>query len=76
MEARRARRHPHPEGRRLKLATAQGDETTPCPDSDARYFGAIRDILESWQRGATPPISVHDCLRAVRLIDQAYALAT
>jgi hypothetical protein len=36
---------------------------------------AIRDILESWQRGAAPPISVHDCLRAVRLIDQAYALA-
>ena len=55
--------------------TAQGDETTPCPDSDARYFGAIRDALESWQRGAAPPISVHDCLRAVRLIDQAYALA-
>jgi predicted dehydrogenase len=59
----------------LKLATAQGDETTPAPDSDARYFMAIRDILESWQRGAAPPISVHDCLRAVRLIDQAYALA-
>ena len=39
----------------LKLATAQGDETTACPDSDARYFMAIRDILESWQRGAAPP---------------------
>ena len=25
--------------------------------------------------GPAPPISVHDCLRAVRLIDQAYALA-
>ena len=59
----------------LKLATAQGDETTPAPDSDARYLGAIRDALESWQRGAAPPISVHDCLRAVRLIDEAYALA-
>jgi len=59
----------------LKLATAQGDETTPCPDSEARYFVAIRDILDAWQRGAAPPIGVHDCLRAVRLIDQAYALA-
>ena len=59
----------------LKLATAQGDETTPCPDSETRYFMAIRDALDSWQRGAAPPISVHDCLRAVRLIDQAYALA-
>jgi predicted dehydrogenase len=60
----------------LKLATAQGDETTPCPDDEIRYRPAIRDALETWQRGAPPPISVHDCLRAVRLIDQAYALAT
>jgi predicted dehydrogenase len=59
----------------LKLATAQGDETTPCPDDEIRYRPAIRDALETWQRGAPPPISVHDCLRAVRLIDQAYALA-
>ncbi len=59
----------------LKLATAQGDETTPCPEDLARYFTAIRDALDAWQRGAPPPISVHDCLRVVRLIDQAYALA-
>lgn len=59
----------------LKLATAQGDETTPCPDDEVRYFPAIRDILDAWRRGAAPPISVHDCLRVVRLIDQAYRLA-
>jgi predicted dehydrogenase len=59
----------------LKLATAQGDETTPCPDDEVRYLPAIRDILDAWRRGAAPPISVHDCLRAVRLIDQAYQLA-
>jgi predicted dehydrogenase len=59
----------------LKLATAEGDETTPCPEDLARYFAAIRDALDAWQRGAPPPISVHDCVRAVRLIDQAYDLA-
>jgi predicted dehydrogenase len=59
----------------LKLATARGDEITPCPDSEIRYRPAIEDTLEAWQRGAAPPISVHDCLRAVRLIDQAYQLA-
>jgi predicted dehydrogenase len=59
----------------LKLASAQGDETTPCPEDLARYFEAVRGALEAWQRGAPPPISVHDCLRAVRLIDHAYALA-
>jgi hypothetical protein len=35
----------------------------------------VRDTLDHWRRGAPPPISVHDCARAVRLIDQAYALA-
>jgi hypothetical protein len=59
----------------LKLATARGDEITPCPDSEIRYRPAIEDTLEAWQRGDAPPISVHDCLRAVRLIDQAYQLA-
>jgi predicted dehydrogenase len=59
----------------LKLATAEGDEVTPCPENEIRYLPAIRDALETWQRGAPPPISVHDCLRVVRLIDQAYALA-
>ncbi|HSB40505.1 MAG TPA: Gfo/Idh/MocA family oxidoreductase [Methylomirabilota bacterium] len=59
----------------LKLATAQGDETTPCPDDEIRYYPAIRDALDAWRRGAAPPIGVQDCLRAVRLIDQAYALA-
>jgi len=32
----------------------------------------VRDALDHWQRGALPPISVHDCVQAVRLIDQAY----
>ncbi len=59
----------------LKLATSEGDETTPCPEDLARYFTAIREALDAWQRGAPPPISVHDCVRVVRLIDQAYELA-
>lgn len=59
----------------LKLATAEGDETIPSGDITAPYFTAVRDALDHWRRGAPPPISVHDCLRAVGLIDQAYALA-
>jgi hypothetical protein len=30
--------------------------------------------LDHWRRGAPPPIGVEDCARAVRLVDQAYAL--
>jgi predicted dehydrogenase len=59
----------------MKLATADGDEVTRGTEIETPYFTAVRDALEAWQRGAPPPISVHDCLRAVRLIDQAYALA-
>jgi predicted dehydrogenase len=59
----------------LKLATAQGDETFPGTDVTTPYFISVRDALDHWQRGAPPPISVHDCARAVRLIDEAYARA-
>jgi predicted dehydrogenase len=59
----------------MKLATADGDETFPGTDVIAPYFAAVRDALDHWQRGAPPPISVHDCARAVRLIDQAYECA-
>jgi len=59
----------------IKLATAEGDATFPSTDVTAPYFTAVRDVLDHWRRGAAPPISVHDCARAVRLIDQAYARA-
>jgi predicted dehydrogenase len=59
----------------LKLATAQGDEILPGTDVTAPYFTTLRDALEHWRNGAPPPISVQDCARAVRLIDQAYACA-
>src|SRR5437016_9147082 len=57
----------------LKLATAQGDETFPGTDVTAPYFISVRDALDHWQRGAPPPTSVHDCLRAVRLTAEAHA---
>jgi predicted dehydrogenase len=56
----------------MKLATAEGDQVLPDKDSAAPYFTALRDALDHWRRGAPPPISVHDCLRAVQLIDHAY----
>lgn len=59
----------------MKLATAEGDEITEGTEIEAPYFKTVRDALDCWLRGAPPPVSVHDCVRAVRLIDQAYALA-
>jgi predicted dehydrogenase len=59
----------------MKLATANGDEVLPCATVTSPYFTAVRDALDRWQRGEGPRISVHDCARVVRLIDQAYERA-
>jgi predicted dehydrogenase len=59
----------------LKLATRDCDEILPGTGITAPYLTVVRDALDHWQRGAPPPIGVHDCLRAVRLIDAAYALS-
>ena len=60
----------------VKLSTATGDEILPGTDTTAPYFTALRDALDHWRDGKAPPIGVQDCLRAVRLIDQAYARAS
>jgi predicted dehydrogenase len=58
----------------MRVITAGGEETVmgqPTP----LYRLCVRDILDRWRRGAAPPVGVHDLLRVVRLIDDAYALA-
>lgn len=59
----------------LRLITATGDTTLPGQPEEPLYVTAVRHTLACWQRGEAPPASVHDCYRAVRLIDQAYAAA-
>jgi predicted dehydrogenase len=59
----------------MKLATADGDEILPSVTVTSPYFTAVRDALDRWQRGEEPRVSVHDCARVVRLIDQAYERA-
>ncbi len=59
----------------MKLVTAEAEEILPDAGGPVPYFVALRDALDHWQRGEAPPIGVHDCLNAVRLIDQAYARA-
>lgn len=58
----------------MRLLTADGEQRQagrPAP----LYRDCVRDVLDHWRRGAPPPIGVHDLLRVVRLIDDAYALA-
>ena len=59
----------------LRVITTQGTETLPATTPEPPYMLILRQTLEHWQRGAPPPVSVHDCYRAVQLIDQAYEMA-
>jgi predicted dehydrogenase len=59
----------------IRLITANGEETMPGQPTEPLSLTVLRHTLEHWQRGEAPPVSVHDCYRAVRLIDQAYTLA-
>jgi predicted dehydrogenase len=58
----------------LRLITRDG-EATLREQPAALYADCVRDILDHWRRGVPPPISVHDLVPVVRLIDEAYALA-
>lgn len=59
----------------VRLTTAEGEEVTPGEPVEPLALTALRDTLDHWRRGAPPPAGVHDCLRAVRLIDRGYELA-
>lgn len=59
----------------LRVITANGAQALPGQLEEPLYVAAVRQTLECWQRGEPPPTSVHDCYRAVRLIDQAYEIA-
>ena len=58
-----------------KLATAAGDETFPGGSVTAPYFTAVRDALDRWQQGKSPPVGVDALVPVARLIDRAYELA-
>ena len=58
----------------LRRITADGEEKL-TEQPPALYRDCVRDLLDHWRRGAPPPVSVHDLVPVVRLIDEAYALA-
>jgi predicted dehydrogenase len=59
----------------LRTITASGEEVTTAPPAAPLYPTVVHDIIDHFRRGVAPPISVHDCLRVVKLIDQGYELA-
>ena len=60
---------------RLRLITARGEQLLEAVPPEPLYLTCVRDILDRRRRGAAPLVGVGELLRAVRLIDEAYALA-
>ena len=59
----------------LRFVSDEHDETFPAEPAAPMAQIALRDALEHWKRGAPPPISVHDLVPVVAMIDEAYTLA-
>jgi predicted dehydrogenase len=59
----------------MRCMTAQGETSMSGETPEPLYVTTLRDTLRRWQRSEPPCTSVHDCYRAVQLIDQAYDLA-
>ena len=60
----------------MRLISADGYQSL-SPEADRPiYRDFIRETLDCWQRGDSPPASARDCLRTAELIDQAYRCAT
>lgn len=63
------------EGDNARIITSQGMETVKLEAGEKPSKRILRDALAHARAGKPPLTSVEDCYRAVRLIDQAYALA-
>jgi predicted dehydrogenase len=60
---------------KLTCATARGEEALPAETPEPLAALAIHDALARWQRGEPPAVSLEDCCRAMKLADEAYAMA-
>ena len=57
------------------LITRDGKEAIKLDTMGKPSALILQDVLARWRDGRPPLTSVHDCYRAIRLVDQAYALA-
>jgi hypothetical protein len=59
----------------LRVTTAVGEkEFAGAPGEPLPAF-AVHDALGRWQRGEPPATGIEDCYHAMRLVDEAYAIA-
>ncbi|MGQ0749967.1 MAG: Gfo/Idh/MocA family protein [Betaproteobacteria bacterium] len=59
----------------LACVTASGAQELAGPPAEPLPAVALRDALARWQKGEPPAAGPADCYRAMRTVDQAYAMA-
>jgi predicted dehydrogenase len=55
-----------------RIVSREGEETVKLVPVDRASL--LKDVLLRWQQGQRPLTDADDCYRAIRLVDQAYAL--
>lgn len=58
----------------LRCVTTTGDEEFAAEPSQPLPAVALRDALERWKEGRPPVTGPEDCCRAMRIVDEAYAV--
>jgi predicted dehydrogenase len=59
----------------LRCLTASGEELLAGPPPESLAAVALRDALARWQADEPPLAGPEDCYRAMRVVDEAYAIA-
>ena len=59
----------------LRCVTRSAQRELPAETGEPLSALALRDALERWRNGKPPAVSIDACYRAMRLVDDAYALA-
>jgi predicted dehydrogenase len=58
----------------LRCITRTGDREVTAATAEPLPVLALRGALERWRNGKPPAVSIDACYRAMRLVDDAYAL--
>jgi predicted dehydrogenase len=60
----------------VRLVTPAGEQVVAGAPPEPLPVVALRDALARWQRAEPPAVALEDCYRAMRLVDDAYRLAS
>ena len=60
----------------VRLTSGSGAQVLSRPPSEPLAAAALRDALERWEDGVAPAVGLDDCYRAMRLVDDAYRIAS